>query len=79
MCSKVPLLISIRHGCADDKILVQMSSASDIKDKGIRDEFLVGLKQVIADLRQKEVKEFENVANALSAYRREFFLKREEA
>ncbi|KIV91173.1 hypothetical protein, variant [Exophiala mesophila] len=66
-------------GLSDDKILVQMSSASDIKDKGIRDEFLVGLKQVIADLRQKEVKEFENVANALSAYRREFFSKREEA
>lgn len=67
------------HASADDKILVQMSSASDIKDKGLRDEFLVGLKQVIADLRQKEVKEFESVANALSAYRRRFFLKREEA
>lgn len=50
-----------------------MSSASDIKDKTQRDQYLVGLKQVIADLRQKEVKEFENVAQALSAYRRQFF------
>lgn len=63
---------------ADDKILVQMSSASDIKDKNLRDQFLVGLKQVIAELRQKEVKEFESVANALSAYRRRFFTEREE-
>ena len=55
-----------------------MSSASDIRDKTVRDEFLVGLKQVIADLRQKEVKEFENVADALSIYRRQFFAKREE-
>ena len=63
---------------ADDKILVQMSSASDIKDKAQRDQYLVGLKQVIADLRQKEVKEFENVAQALSAYRRQFFAEKEE-
>lgn len=56
-----------------------MSSASDIKDRVLRDQYLVGLKQVIADLRQKEVKEFENVAQALSAYRRQFFAEREEA
>ncbi|KAK5065132.1 hypothetical protein LTR84_000968 [Exophiala bonariae] len=65
-------------GLTDDKILVQMSSASDIKDKTIRDQYLVGLKQVIADLRQKEVKQFENVAQALSAYRRQFFAEKEE-
>lgn len=69
-----PLLLG-----ADDKILVQMSSASDIKDKAQRDQYLVGLKQVIADLRQKEVKEFENVADALSEYRRQFFADKEEA
>jgi len=49
-----------------------MSSANDIKDKALRDQYVTGLKQVIADLRQKGVKEFENVANALSAYRRQF-------
>jgi len=54
-----------------------MSSASDIKDKDVRDQFLVGLKQVIADLRAREVKEFENVADALSVYRRKFFAERE--
>ena len=62
----------------DDKILVQMSSAGDIKDKAMRDQYLVGLKQVIAELRQKEVKEFESVASALSAYRRQFFKERAE-
>lgn len=55
-----------------------MSSASDIKDKAVRDQFLVGLKQVIADMRVKEVKEFESVADALSVYRRNFFAEQEQ-
>ncbi|KAK5271501.1 hypothetical protein LTR96_003326 [Exophiala xenobiotica] len=63
-------------GLADDKILVQLSSASDIKDKATRDEFLQGLKQVIAGMRAQDVKEFESVAGALSTYRREFFAER---
>ncbi|KIV85340.1 hypothetical protein PV11_01043 [Exophiala sideris] len=65
-------------GLPDDKILVQMSSASDIKDKTTRDEFLVGLKHVIADLRSNDVKDFDSVAGALSNYRRKFFAEREE-
>lgn len=56
-----------------------MSSAGDIKDQAQRDQYLVGLKQVIAGLRQKDVKEFENVADALSAYRRQFFAEQEAA
>lgn len=56
-----------------------MSSASDIKDKDVRDQFLAGLKQVIANLRAKEVKEFESVADALSIYRRQFYADRENA
>lgn len=50
-----------------------MSSALDIKDPDTRNQYLKGLKQVIADLRQGGVKEFENVATALSTYRRKFF------
>ncbi|EXJ72159.1 uncharacterized protein A1O5_04663 [Cladophialophora psammophila CBS 110553] len=65
-------------GLPDDKILVQMSSASDIKGKATRDEFHAGLKQVIAGLRAGEVKDFEKVAEALSTYRRKFFAAREE-
>ncbi|KAI1617668.1 hypothetical protein EDD36DRAFT_479580 [Exophiala viscosa] len=65
-------------GLPDDKILVQMSSAGDIKDKTTRDEFLVGLKHVIADLRSNDVKDFDSVAGALSNYRRKFFAEREE-
>ncbi|KIW75871.1 hypothetical protein Z517_10616 [Fonsecaea pedrosoi CBS 271.37] len=65
-------------GLPDEKILVQMSSASDIKDKPTRDEFHAGLKQVIAGLRANEVKDFEKVADALSVYRRKFFAEREE-
>jgi len=56
----------------DDKILVQMSSANDIKEKDARDAYLLGLKQVIAGLRGHGVKEFSEVANALSKYRREW-------
>jgi len=55
-----------------------MSSASDIKDKTTKDEFLVGLKHVIADLRSNDVKDFDSVAGALSNYRRRFFAEREE-
>ncbi|OQV02095.1 putative zinc-finger domain-containing protein [Cladophialophora immunda] len=62
----------------DEKILVQLSSASDIKDKSTRDEFHAGLKQVIAELRAKEVKDFEKVAAALSLYRRKFFTEKKE-
>ena len=55
-----------------------MSSASDIKDKTTRDEFLVGLKHVIADLRSNDVKDFDSVAGALSNYRRKFFAEKED-
>lgn len=48
-----------------------MSSANHIKDKGQRDGYLIGLKKVIADLRERGVKEFSEVANALATYRRE--------
>ena len=51
-----------------------MSSTSDIKDKEIRDLFTKGLKDLIADLRSRNVKEFENVATELSKYRRQFFI-----
>jgi len=57
---------------ADDKILVEMSSANDFKQKEQRDQFLTGLKQVIAELRTKGVKEFELVADELASYRRRF-------
>ncbi|KAG9776935.1 hypothetical protein KCU88_g4683, partial [Aureobasidium melanogenum] len=60
-------------GLPDEKILVQMSSAMDIEDATERNEFIVGLKHVIADLKSRGVKEFEEVADALSAYRRQFF------
>ncbi|EXJ83920.1 hypothetical protein A1O1_07549 [Capronia coronata CBS 617.96] len=66
-------------GLSDEKILVQMSSAADIKDKVLRDQFIVGLKQVIADLKSRDVKDFEEVAAALSTYRRTFFAEKEEA
>ena len=56
-----------------------MSSNSDIKEKENRDLFTKGLKELIADLRSRNVKEFENVATELSNYRRRFFAEREVA
>lgn len=56
----------------DEKILVQMSSASDIPDKMARERFLAGLKLVIADLSAKKISDFDIVASELAAYRRRF-------
>jgi len=56
----------------DDKILVEMSSASDFKQKEQRDQYLTGLKQVIAELRLRGEKRFEEVADELASYRRRF-------
>ena len=56
----------------DDQILAQLSSNADIKDKETRDRYTRGLKNLIADLRSRNVKDFENVANELSSYRRKF-------
>jgi hypothetical protein len=61
----------------DDKILVSLSSAQGI-DKALREPYLRSLKEVIAELRQHGVKEFEGVANALSEHRRDFLKKQEE-
>lgn len=54
-----------------------MSSANDIKDKNLRDQYLLGLKSVIAGLRERGVKEFSDVAQALSQYRREWMAKQD--
>lgn len=51
-----------------------MSSANDITNKDEKDKYLLGLKKIIAGLRANGVKEFSEVATALSKYRREWFL-----
>lgn len=48
-----------------------MSSAPGM-DKEARNRYVNGLKSVIADLRSRGVKEFEQVATELAAYRRRF-------
>jgi hypothetical protein len=49
-----------------------MSSASEFKDKTVRDRYLYGLKDFIAELRVQGIKEFEDVAKGLAKYRRDF-------
>jgi Putative zinc-finger domain len=56
----------------DDKILAQMSTANNLKTKAEHERWVAGLRQVIADLRSKGVKDFHMVASALAAYRRRF-------
>ncbi|KKY15251.1 hypothetical protein UCRPC4_g06407 [Phaeomoniella chlamydospora] len=58
-------------GLPDDKILVEMSAAPGI-DRDSRNRYVNGLKAVIADLRTRGVKDFEEVASELAAYRRRF-------
>ncbi|RMZ78443.1 hypothetical protein DV737_g3881, partial [Chaetothyriales sp. CBS 132003] len=62
-----------RFQLTDEQILVQMSKADDIGDQAAKDEFTRGLKELIADLRSRGFKEFEQVATELSKYRRDFF------
>ena len=49
-----------------------MSSASEFQVKEVRERYLLGLKDTIADLRTKGTKDFEDVAKALAKYRRDF-------
>jgi hypothetical protein len=56
----------------DDKILAQMSTANNLKTKAEHERWVAGLRQVIAELRSKGVKDFHMVASALAAYRRRF-------
>jgi hypothetical protein len=49
-----------------------MSTANNLKSKAEHDCWVAGLRQVIADLRSKGVKDFHLVASALAAYRRRF-------
>lgn len=71
---ELPGLLNLRLADfdADDKILASMSSALEFTDKDTRDRYLLGLKGVIADLRARNVRDFEAVASALSEYRRKF-------
>jgi hypothetical protein len=57
---------------SDDKILAQMSNASQFKDKDVRERFLLGLRDRIAELRINGIRKFEDVAKALAKYHREF-------
>ena len=66
------LLCTDAASTIDEKILVQMSSASDMPNKMARDRFLAGLKLVIADLSAKQISDFDIVASELAAYRRRF-------
>ena len=47
-------------------------SAAPGMDRESRNKYVNGLKLVIADLRSRGVKEFEQVASELAAYRRSF-------
>jgi hypothetical protein len=49
-----------------------MSTANNLKTKAEHERWVAGLRQVIADLRAKGVKDFHMVASALAAYRRRF-------
>jgi hypothetical protein len=62
----------ISNSSSDDKILAQMSSSSEFKDKDVRERYVSGLKNTIADLRARDIKGFEDIAKALAKYRREF-------
>ena len=56
----------------DAKILEDLASSRSIEDRIQKDEYMAGLKQVIANLRTRGVKEFSDVASELVMYRRRF-------
>ena len=63
-------------GLKDEKILLHMSQAGDIPREQ-KAKFVMGLKEVIASLKKRGAKEFEEVATELAAYRRRFKAERD--
>ena len=57
---------------ADDKILVQMGSHREGKNKEERERYLSGLKKAVYDMRRDQVKDFPKVAAGIAAYRRRY-------
>lgn len=56
----------------DDKILIQMGAVREGQTDDEKDNYIVGLKAMINEMRRDKVKDFSTVANEIAAYRRRF-------
>lgn len=57
---------------ADDLILVQMGAVPESLSAERKDAFVVGLRQIIQEIRGRKVKDFRTVASEIAAYRARF-------
>ncbi|KAJ5775658.1 uncharacterized protein N7511_000669 [Penicillium nucicola] len=57
---------------SDDKILVQMGAVREGETEEEKERYIVGLKEIINDMRRDKVKDFDTVAAEIAAYRRRF-------
>lgn len=57
---------------ADDLILVQMGAVPEGLSAEQKDAFVVGLRQIIQEIRGRKVKDFRTVASEIAAYRVRF-------
>ncbi|KAL8732833.1 MAG: hypothetical protein Q9166_002434 [cf. Caloplaca sp. 2 TL-2023] len=57
---------------SDDMILVQMGAIPESLSEEQRNAFVVGLRQIIQEIRSRKVKDFKTVASEIAAYRARF-------
>ena len=56
----------------DDRILIELGSRREGKTDEEREQYVAGLKDIVKDMRLHEVKDFNEVASGIVAYRRRF-------
>ncbi|KAL8843315.1 MAG: hypothetical protein Q9170_000173 [Blastenia crenularia] len=67
-----PDFVSRASNAPDDLILVQMGAVPEGLSAEQKDAFVVGLRQVIQEIRGRKVKDFRTVASEIAAYRARF-------
>lgn len=68
----VRMLITVLLTLTDDQILIQMGAVREGQTDEEKETYILGLKEIINEMRRDKVKDFSTVANEIAAYRRRF-------
>lgn len=71
-CTTASRELTQASNLADDLILVQMGAVPEGLSAEKKDAFVVGLRQIIQEIRGRKVKDFRIVASEIAAYRARF-------
>lgn len=66
------MLITVLLTLTDDQILIQMGAVREGQTDEEKETYILGLKEIINEMRRDKVKDFSTVANEIAAYRRRF-------